>query len=65
MKVEWSCLECVHRLPRKRSDKALRCSAFKGGIPFKIIAGEHDHTEPYEGDGGIRFELVAHWTMWT
>jgi len=56
MIVEWTCLECIHKLPRKRGDKALKCDAFKNGIPFEIIAGEYDHTKPYKGDHGIQFE---------
>jgi hypothetical protein len=32
------------------------CVAFPKGIPFEIAYGEHDHTTPYKGDNGIRFE---------
>ena len=56
MKVEWTCLECIHKLPRKRNEKALSCEAFKGGIPFAIIAGVSDHRLPFPGDNGIQFE---------
>lgn len=58
MAVEWTCLECAHKLLRKRGDKALKCDAFKDGIPFAIIAGEHDHRKPYKGDNGIRYEPI-------
>tara|TARA_Y100000310_G_C20517090_1_gene731717 strand:- start:23 stop:208 length:186 start_codon:yes stop_codon:yes gene_type:complete len=38
--------------------KDLKCKAFPMGIPEKIIVGEHDHTKPFKGDGGIRFEPI-------
>lgn len=34
---------------------AHRCEAF-ARIPDEIWQGDNDHTEPYEGDGGVRFE---------
>jgi len=34
----------------------LRCAAFPDGIPGDILTGTVNHEEPYEGDGGIRFE---------
>lgn len=34
------------------------CTAFPGGIPLEIWRGENDHTEPWPGDHGIRFERV-------
>lgn len=32
------------------------CAAFPDGIPKEILTGEHDHSEPYQGDKGVRKE---------
>ena len=34
----------------------LTCEAYPDGIPFEILSGDFDHTKPYPGDHGIRFE---------
>ena len=36
----------------------MKCKAFPDGIPEKILTGEHDHTKPFKGDNGIRFEPI-------
>ena len=46
------CVICKHR---KDGDF---CNVFKSRIPSEIMTGEHDHREPYEGDGGIVFEPI-------
>lgn len=44
------CTFCRHNTGKRA------CSAFKGKIPMPIWMGTNDHTEPYPGDNGIRFE---------
>lgn len=44
------CLFCKH-LTGFRT-----CKAFPEEIPLEIWNGENKHTEPYEGDHGVRFE---------
>lgn len=38
--------------------KGFVCAAFEDGTPEEILFGEHDHREPYPGDGGVRFEIM-------
>ena len=46
-----SCSHCANKYPNMPT-----CHAFLGGIPLPILAAEHDHRTPYEGDFGIRYE---------
>ena len=47
------CVYCKHLR------KNLECDAFPNGIPEEIfILGESDHTKPFKGDKGIRFEPI-------
>tara|TARA_R100000049_G_C1921140_1_gene66390 strand:- start:28 stop:186 length:159 start_codon:yes stop_codon:yes gene_type:complete len=39
-----------------------KCDAFPKGIPEEIGSGEHDHTKPFKGDNGIRFEHIKKWS---
>ena len=48
------CPTCVHK-----HRTALTCTAFPAGIPEPILDGDHDHTTPYPGDGGIRYTPQA------
>ena len=45
------CLDCKHYLGFKE------CAAF-AEIPAEILTGEFNHTMPYPGDNGVRFEPV-------
>lgn len=45
------CLDCKHL-----NNNMTTCKAYKGGIPVKILTGGFNHTQPFKGDNGIRFE---------
>lgn len=45
--------------PRACDVGELRCDAFPDGIPWPIQLGEFDHTKPYPGDHGLRYEVFA------
>ena len=51
------CFECIHYLDKPEAGKLI-CKAFMYGIPNEILEGGHDHTKPFKGDGGIRFEPI-------
>jgi hypothetical protein len=51
------CEACIH-LDRDAPPGEYRCAAFPAGIPIPIQANKHDHSEPYPGDHGIRYEQI-------
>lgn len=50
------CEACKH-LERDGEELGYRCEAFPDGIPEAIAVDGFDHRKPFEGDGGVRFEL--------
>ena len=47
------CLAC-----NNLNNNMTTCKAFPEGIPEKILIGKFDHTRPWRGDNGIRFERI-------
>ena len=55
--LQTMCLACKH-LDRDKENQHI-CNAFSEGIPDEIWTNRHDHHNPYPGDNGIRFEIMA------
>lgn len=49
-----ACAGCLHFDSNYQA-----CPAFPNGIPTAILEGENNHSEPFPGDNGIRFERRA------
>jgi hypothetical protein len=58
LELSEQCWFCKHFNAEFNSDEKINCAAFNSGIPEEILAGKHDHTKPYKGDGGITFEPI-------
>lgn len=52
--VSIQCLAC-----KNLHNDMTTCRAFLKGIPLKIYTGHFDHTRPFPGDNGIRFERIV------
>jgi hypothetical protein len=52
------CMGCAHFIGTIDLDVGPTCEAFLAGIPAAIWDDSFDHRQPFEGDGGVRFELV-------
>jgi len=50
MPLSYQCMTCKHYMGLGG------CLAFLDGIPEEIFSGLFDHTKPYKGDGGLRWE---------
>ena len=48
------CLACRYFIPTEK----FTCFAFPAGIPAEVFENRHDHTRPYLGDNGIRYEPI-------
>jgi hypothetical protein len=42
----------------RRWTQNMQCEAFPDLIPEAIRTGEFDHTQPFDGDGGLRFDPI-------
>jgi hypothetical protein len=51
------CIHCRHLYPSSGEGEAPRCLAFPDGVPDAFLFGDEDHTSPYPGDRGVRFEV--------
>ena len=52
MSIGVQCFLCKHYIG------VMRCKAFPEKIPEEIMTGFKDHSKPYPGDNGIRYEPV-------
>jgi hypothetical protein len=50
VQISQQCATC------KRLRDGLSCESFPAGIPEPILSGKHDHTEPFPGDHGLRYQ---------
>lgn len=51
------CLDCKNYI-EKTEEGIFVCRAYPEGIPDRLFWNKVYHTEPVEGDGGIRYEAL-------
>lgn len=54
----WACSSCVHLIRDDIDGRERICEAFPDEIPLEIWSGRNDHTQPFEGDQGIRYQKI-------
>jgi hypothetical protein len=52
------CVACSRFVGTTDLDVGPTCEAFPAGIPAAIWDDGFDHRQPFDGDGGVRFELA-------
>ena len=49
------CASCQRYQPFDADHDTAFCEAFPDGIPDRILDGDFDHRQPFDGDHGIRY----------
>jgi hypothetical protein len=50
----YPCASCVHRI--MNPPYPVTCAAFPASVPEAIRRGDHLHTSPFPGDGGVQYQ---------